>query len=475
MSKQWAGLLLGLFALGAAIGVLGGLAGGVLAQRDDLGPPLATPQVLASSNGALAVQLDAAAGTYEVAGQRFEGRLYNGAYIPPLLRLRAGDVLTLTLNNRMDQETNLHFHGLNVSPRDDGDNVFTHIHPGTTFVHRIALPANHHPGLFWYHPHIHGLTSEQIIAGLSGGLIVEGSETYYPFLRGLTERVLLLKHIPHRRADYEEIVTVNGQVAPSIAIRPGEVQYWRVGNIGADLFLALQLEGMTAFVLSTDGHFLRRPQRLDQLVLGPGGRVDLVVVGGAPGRARLRSVPFLLEAERPPLPEHLLATVVSAGPAADVAAAEAGVAAQEVAVPRYIETVRASPIAQRRTFTFARNAERTAFTINGQQVDMSRTDVSVRLGDVEEWTIRNEDTQLHNFHIHQTEFLVTAVNGVAQNLDSLYDVVTLPAATGGRPGEVTIVIPFTDPIILGRFVFHCHVVKHEDKGMMQVIEVVARP
>jgi len=473
MSRQWLGGLAGLFALGAAVG---GIAGGVLAQRsDDPGPPLAAPPVLTSSNGALDVRLSAAAGTYEVGGQRFEGRLYNGAYIPPLLRMRAGDVLTLTLDNRLDEETNLHFHGLNVSPRDNADNVFNHIHPGASFVHRVALPANHHPGLFWYHPHIHGRTSAQILAGLSGGMIVEGSETYYPFLRGLTERVLLLKHIPQRHADYDEIVSVNGQIAPSIAIRPGEVQYWRVGNIGADLFLALQLQGMTAFVLSTDGHFLRRPQRLEQLILGPGGRVDLAVVGGAPGRARLRSVPFLLEAGRPPLPEHLLATVVSDGAAADVAAAEAHVAAQEVAVPRYIETVRASPIAQRRSFTFARNPERTAFTINGLQVDMGRTDVSVRLGDVEEWTIRNEDNQLHNFHIHQTEFLVTAVNGVPVNLDSLYDVVTLPAAADGRPGEVTIVVPFTDPIILGRFVFHCHVVKHEDKGMMQVIEVVARP
>jgi FtsP/CotA-like multicopper oxidase with cupredoxin domain len=472
---RWAGALLALFGLGTAIGFAGGLAGGVLAQRDALGPPLASPQVLTSANGVLALQLDAAAGTYEVAGQRFEGRLYNGAYIPPFLRLRPGDVLTVTVNNRMDEETNLHFHGLNVSPRDNGDNVFLHVHPGASQTYRIEFPRNHHPGLFWYHPHIHGRTSEQIIAGLSGGFIVEGHEAYYPFLRGLTERVLLLKHIPQRRADYDEIVTVNGQVAPSIAIRPGEAQYWRIGNIGADLFLNLELQGMTAFLLGTDGHFLRRPQRLETLVVGPGGRVDVVVVGGAPGRATLRSAPFLLEEGRPPLPEHLLATVVSDGPAADVAAAEARIAGQEVAIPRYIETVRAAPIAQRRSFTFARNAERTAFTINGQQVDMGRVDVTVRLGDFEQWTIRNEDNQLHNFHIHQTEFLVTSINGVAQTLDSLYDVITLPAAANGRPSEVTIVIPFTDPVILGRFVFHCHVVKHEDKGMMQVIEVVARP
>jgi FtsP/CotA-like multicopper oxidase with cupredoxin domain len=95
----------------------------------------------------------------------------------------------------------------------------------------------------------------------------------------------------------------------------------------------------------------------------------------------------------------------------------------------------------------------------------------VTLGNTEAWTIRNEDDQLHNFHIHQTEFLVTAIDGVAQTVDSLYDTFSLPAAKHGGPSEVTVVIPFTDPTILGRFLFHCHVVKHEDKGMMQTIEV----
>jgi len=94
---------------------------------------------------------------------------------------------------------------------------------------------------------------------------------------------------------------------------------------------------------------------------------------------------------------------------------------------------------------------------------------------VEEWTIRNEDNQLHNFHIHQTDFLVTSVNGEPMNFDSLHDTFTVSAAEEGRSGEIKVVIPFTNPAILGRFVFHCHVVKHEDKGMMQTIEVVTKP
>ena len=88
------------------------------------------------------------------------------------LRLRPGDVLTLTLVNRMAAETNLHFHGTNVSPRDNSDNVFTHVHPGAAFTYRVAFPANHHPGLFWYHPHMHPTTAEQVGRGMAGALIV---------------------------------------------------------------------------------------------------------------------------------------------------------------------------------------------------------------------------------------------------------------------------------------------------------------
>ena len=210
-------------------------------------------------------------------------------------------------------------------------------------------------------------------------------------------------------------------------------------------------------------------------MLGPGQRVEVVAVGGRPGSHDLKSIPFTLESGRPPLPEHELGLVVSNGPAADVAAAEARVAAQAAEPSRYIEVLRASPIARRRVFTFSRSEDRTKFFINGELFDPARTDVTAVLGDVEEWTIRNEDNQLHNFHIHQTEFLVVSVNGETSNFGSLYDTFTVPAAEEGRPGEIKVVIPFTNPAIVGRFVFHCHVVKHEDKGMMQTIEVVRKP
>jgi suppressor of ftsI len=111
--------------------------------------------------------------------------------------------------------------------------------------------------------------------------------------------------------------------------------------------------------------------------------------------------------------------------------------------------------------------------INGRVVDENRIDQTVKLGDTEEWTVFNTDRQYHNFHIHQTGFLVTDVNGLPQNEDSLRDTFSVPPATDEGPGVLKVVIPFTDPVIVGRFVYHCHAVDHEDKGMMAVVEVVA--
>jgi suppressor of ftsI len=106
-------------------------------------------------------------------------------------------------------------------------------------------------------------------------------------------------------------------------------------------------------------------------------------------------------------------------------------------------------------------------------MEEGRVDQTVRLGDTEEWTIVNTDQQYHSFHIHQTAFLVTEVNGVPRNEDSLRDTFSTPPATAAGPSTLKVVIPFTDPVILGRFVYHCHAADHEDKGMMAVVEVVA--
>ena len=436
-------------------------------------PLFANPPMIASRNGRLDVDLVAAPATYTIDGHRFEGMLYNGSYIPPVWRVRAGDKLNVNLHNLLPEETNLHFHGLDVSPLGNGDNVFLHVGSSQTFNYEVTIPQKH-VGIFWFHPHLHGDVDKQIIGGLSGAFIVEGTDRVYPFIKPLAERIFLLKHHPIGRADYDELVTVNGMVDPDIPIRPGEAQFWELANIGADRFLKVAVDGMPFYLIGRDGYFAEHPVTMDAVLLGPGQRVEAIVIGDRPGRYAVETVPFKFDVTAPALPRISLGTVVSQGPPTNVEAVASRIVGQH-ASGLYVDAVRSSPIAHRRTFTFSRNPQKTRFFIDGKTFDEDRTDVTVRLGDTEEWTILNQDTQYHDFHIHQTGFLVTEINGRPATefdpYDGLRDTFSLPPMVDGRPGEMKAIIPFTNPEIVGRFVFHCHVVKHEDKGMMMSIEV----
>src|SRR5881628_2668769 len=138
------------------------------------------PAVVASHDGVLDLTLTAARSAMQVAGRRVIAQVYNGSYLPPTLRVQPGDVVRLRLVNALDETTNLHMHGLAVSP-------------GRTQDYEIRIPTTHPPGLYWYHPHPHGRSDEQVRNGMSGALIVEGLLDPFPELRDLTEHVLLLK------------------------------------------------------------------------------------------------------------------------------------------------------------------------------------------------------------------------------------------------------------------------------------------
>jgi FtsP/CotA-like multicopper oxidase with cupredoxin domain len=434
---------------------------------------LVQPAEIRSANGVLDATLTAAPGRVQLGDYAFPGLLYNGAYMPPLLRARLGDTLRVNFRNALPEDpSNLHFHGMSVSPQGRSDNVFVHVHPGGQFDYQVRIPAagRQGPGLFWYHPHAHGVVDKQILGGMSGGLVVEGSEHLFPILRGLPERFLLIKHA---ELGENQILSINGQVNPRVAIRPGEMQFWRIGNIGAEAFLKFRIEGMPLYVLATDGHPLSRPRKVSELFLGPGERVDAIAIGPQSGEYAMRTVPFQNEAWNKPGPSRPMAMIVSAGPAASGARAESEILRQRLAAPAWTDEVRSAPIARRRTLTYSRTADRKIFMIDGRVMEEGRVDQTVKLGDTEEWTVVNTDQQFHNFHIHQTAFLVTEVNGVRQHEDSLRDTFSLPPATEAGPGVLKVVIPFTDPVIVGRFVYHCHAVDHEDKGMMGVVEVVA--
>jgi FtsP/CotA-like multicopper oxidase with cupredoxin domain len=230
---------------------------------------------------------------------------------------------------------------------------------------------------------------------------------------------------------------------------------------------------MPLYVMATDGHPLSQPRKMSEFFLGPGERIDVIAIGPQAGEYAMRTISFPNEAWRKPDPPQQLATVVSAGSPPTRADAEAEILRQRVDGPRWIDEVRSTTIARRRRLEYSKTPDRHAFMIDGRVMDENRVDQTVKLGDTEEWTVVNTDQQYHSFHIHQTAFLVTEINGVRQNEDSLRDTFSVPPATDDGPGVLKVVIPFTDPVIVGRFVYHCHAVDHEDKGMMGIVEVVA--
>jgi FtsP/CotA-like multicopper oxidase with cupredoxin domain len=426
---------------------------------------LREPPVVASQAGVLRATLTAAPSMVDVAGEHARAQVYDGSYLPPTLRVRPGDEIRLRLVNALAEPTNLHTHGLSVSPGGAADDVFVHVAPGQARDYDIRIPAGHAPGLFWYHPHAHGNSDAQVRNGMSGALIVAGLLDPFPALRGVRDRVLLLKDIQldsgrvaHLGIGKGTVRTLNGQTDPTIVLRPGETQLWRIGNVGADLYYKLALDGHAFSVVARDGHRLSRVERADTLVLSPGARAEVLVQGGAPGTHVLRT----LDVDTGPAGNKYggatLATVRVEG------TPERPIALPTTLLP--VEDLRPR-VTGRRTIVLSESADGNSFFIDGKAFDMSRTDQRVKLGAVEEWTIRNDADELHSFHIHQTPFQVTEINGVAQPADGYRDIVDVPIG-----GEVKVVIPFTDPNIVGRFVYHCHILSHEDRGMMATIEVV---
>jgi len=434
--------------------------------------PLVQPQEIRSQNGVLNATLTATASRVQIGDYALPGFLYNDAYLPPLLRVRRGDVMRITFRNKLpDDASNLHFHGMSVSPQANSDNVFIHVHPGEEFDYEVRVPAagRQGPGLFWYHPHAHGFVAKQMLGGMSGGLVVDASESLFAITEGLPETFLFIKHF--EQGD-DEVISINGQLDPTLRIDAGEMQFWRIANIGATLFVKFHIEGMSLYALATDGHPLSQPRKMTELFLGPGERIDAIAIGPPAGEYAMRTIAFQNQAWRKPYPPQQLATIIARSRPMR-ADAEAEVLRQHVGGARWIDEVRSAALAHRRKLEYSRTPDRQVFMIDGRVMDDHRIDQIVKLGDTEEWTIVNTDEQYHSFHIHQTPFLVTEVNGVRQNEDSLRDTFSVPPATAAAPGVLKVVIPFTDPVIVGRFVYHCHAVDHEDKGMMGVVEVVA--
>ena len=282
--------------------------------------------------------------------------------------------------------------------------------------------------------------------------------------------------------------TLNGLVNPSIPIQPGEVQLWRVGNIGADIYYNLELEGHIFFEIARDGNRHTHLIERDHIFLPTASRSEFLVYGGPPGEYAFITRAIDMGPQGDMYPEVTLGTLVSQGP-------EQPLIPPPTDFPE-VPDLRGMPICCSRTMDFAENSDGSQFCINNVQYDPNITNTTVRLGCVEEWTVTNCTGENHVFHHHQLDFQVIRKNGEDVPFNGRQDTVNVDfrVADDEHPdrcqcdddgncvnctcpteedpfGSVVLLIPYTDPVILGRFVYHCHIGEHEDNIMMQAIEV----
>ncbi len=477
---QLGGLGLGSAAIGGA-----GLAwrsGTGLGTGADAAPGSASsePEVLRSSGGRLQVTLRAALGQTRVAGREATTLSYNGGLPGPTLHLQPGDRLQVRLVNDLDAPTNLHVHGLHVSPVGDGDNVFVTVAPGESFDYDHQLPDDHPPGVYWYHPHHHGVVAEQVFGGLYGAIIVDDPEP----VEVTRERLLVVSDLTldgsgrvaapsmmDQMAGREgEMVLVNGQAEPALTAAPGERERWRVVNACSSRYLRLRLDGQQLQLLGLDSGRYPEPREADEVLLAPGNRADLLVTT-AEGSSALQALPY----DRGGMGGMGgRGSPSSDGGTVDLARLDVTGATAPSLPPVPLQPtqpdLREATVAGRRELTFAMGmggggmgGSGMEATIDGKAFDPERVDQSVRLGTVEEWTLINTSPLDHPVHLHVWPMQVVA-EGERPVDDGVWrDVVNVPARE-----QVTVRISFDR--FPGRTVYHCHILDHEDQGMMGVID-----
>ena len=489
----------------------------------------------------------------------------------PTLRVKPGDILTLTLKNEISvsdigapthrghkpegslnksgdrdpcdggpmtaASANLHFHGLSVPPVCHQDETLkTVIEPGDPpFEYRIQIPKTQPPGLYWYHPHVHGFGEIQLLGGASGALIVEGLQSAVPRTAGLPERVFVIRDekmpaaTPADKPDSmrpTKQLTINYVPVPYpeyppavIKMRPGERQLWRVLNASADTYLDLHLEfagkAQPFNIVALDGvplHFgepgaaTYSPLQTN-IFLPPASRAEFIVTGPAHGAtarlmtnyvyrgasdddkpvgrrsgdpAALRTGQDDVDSARP------LATIIAEGEAAGAASAESRTASLELPV---VSLTAVRPIRKRKLYFSEKlvdpsdpnSATQFFITEDGHSPmvfdpSVKEPTITVQQGTVEDWTIENRSRESHAFHIHQLHFIVVNSRGGRWEEVTLRDTIDLSAWDGvlSYP-SVTLRMDFRDPDIIGTFPFHCHILQHLDGGMMGTVRVEPAP
>ncbi|MBB6143550.1 FtsP/CotA-like multicopper oxidase with cupredoxin domain [Silvibacterium bohemicum] len=406
------------------------------------------------------------------------------------------------------------------------------------FEYRFRIPDDESPGLYWYHPHTHGFSNPQVLGGASGALIVEGIERANKELAGLPQRVFVIRDQELLHPDAEPAATgsmppppvlrdAEGEILNNgsgggkpakdlsinfipvpwpdyppaiIRVRPAERQVWRVLNASAITYLDLQIlvenKPQSMAVVALDGEPLDEngmtPDRIlwaDHVFLPPAGRVEFLFKGlpqGAQARLITRSVDTGPAGENDPV--RPLATVI-ASEGSPEPASRLGASPAPLPHSAAVWLGNVPPVRTRKLYFSERPSDPGApnsptvfmITVDGQtpapfDSHAAQPDIVAHQGDVEDWVIENRTQEMHAFHIHQVHFMLTRWMGVQVDEPFLRDTINVPYWDGksARYPSVTLRMDFRDPNAVGTFVYHCHLLEHEDGGMMGTIRVLPK-
>ncbi|MGI5243638.1 multicopper oxidase family protein [Dactylosporangium sp. CA-139066] len=435
-------------------------------------PPLAESTV--DGGGVRRFALDARPGVSDFGHGRTATWGYNGAYLGPTLRVKQGEKVRVDVHNGLPDATTVHWHGMHLPAGADGGPA-NPIRPGGTGT--AAWTVNQPAATLWYHPHPDGRTEEQVYKGLAGMVIVDGSgpAADLPSQYGVDDLPVIVQDkgfedngnfgVPNPLGGtlgiLGDTLLVNGTEGPFLDVTSSLVRLRLLNASTARSYLFAFSDGRSFDLVGTDGGLLAAPYRTDRIEVSTGERAEIIVAMKPGERVVLRSLP--------PNPDG--GTVVrqfqGGGDRFDVLQLRAAAAlSPSRPVPAHLADVaRLDPAgAVPRTFELANRA------INGQKMAMDRVDVVATRDVTERWTIHNDDFMQHNFHLHGTRFQVAALNGRAPPppLSGWKDTVNL------RPGDrIELLVRFTDyadPTTA--YMYHCHLFKHEDNGMMGQVVVI---
>ncbi len=397
---------------------------------------------------------------------------YNASIPGPLIEVTEGDRVEVRFINNLGQPSTIHWHGLPVPPEQDG-NPHDPVPPGGERLYRFNLPKGS-AGTYWYHPHPHGHTAEQAFRGLAAAFIVRAADDP---LANIAERHLLISDLKLNAdgsiADNDsndwmngregQFVLINGQHQPTLELHGAE--RWRLWNACNARYLKLNLGGLRFSLVGSDGGLLEQPQDMTEILLAPAERIEIIVQPSTDSRQ------VALTAE---IYDRKKMGRIAAEQAITLAHVSLP-AGQPVSLPSKLrEIADLGPATARKRAVFSETMRmdngqhQMDFLLNGKRFDMQRVDLSSKLGEVEEWELVNDSHMDHPFHIHGCQFQVLEhqLDGVtrAAPYRAWKDTVNL------RPRE-TIRVKMAQPF-KGLRMFHCHILEHEEQGMMATLEVI---